>query len=162
MAYNPYAPPSAEPQSPPQANLKLASLGKRLGASVIDGLFLFLLGAAISRVAWGDSRTVEQVRWAFLGVTACQWVLVSLRGQSLGKIVLGIRIVTRDNRAVGFYRGVALRSWPALVIQLAAALLVPLLRPLVPLIAFADVLFVFRQDRRCLHDLVAGTYVVDA
>jgi uncharacterized RDD family membrane protein YckC len=28
------------------------------------------------------------------------------------------------------------------------------------LLAVVDVLFVFRRDRRCLHDLVAGTRVV--
>ena len=29
-----------------------------------------------------------------------------------------------------------------------------------PLLGFANVLFIFRGDRRCVHDLIAGTRVV--
>jgi hypothetical protein len=43
---------------------------------------------------------------------------------------------------------------------------VPLLLPLVPflggLVALVDVLFIFGPSKRCLHDLVAGTKVVEA
>ena len=33
--------------------------------------------------------------------------------------------------------------------------------PQLALIPFVDALFIFRQDRRCLHDLLAGTRVID-
>jgi len=32
----------------------------------------------------------------------------------------------------------------------------------IPLYSVVDALFIFRNDRRCIHDLVAGTVVVNA
>ena len=32
----------------------------------------------------------------------------------------------------------------------------------IPLYGVVDILFIFREDRRCIHDLIAGTVVVNA
>jgi uncharacterized RDD family membrane protein YckC len=32
----------------------------------------------------------------------------------------------------------------------------------IPFYSLVDVLFIFRDDRRCIHDLIAGTKVVEA
>ena len=31
---------------------------------------------------------------------------------------------------------------------------------IVPLFGIVDVLFIFREDRRCIHDMIAGTRVI--
>lgn len=72
-------------------------------------------------------------------------------GQTIGKRMMGIAIATNDYRLPSFNRLIALRYVP---FRLAG--LIPGLN-ILPII---NVLFIFRQDRRCLHDLLAGTKVI--
>ena len=82
-----------------------------------------------------------------------QIYLVSTRGQTLGKRFLGIRIVrASDGSNPGFARAWLLRA------------LVPGIIGMLPMIGsvftFVNYGFIFRADRRCLHDLLADTRVV--
>lgn len=82
-----------------------------------------------------------------------QVVMISTRGQSIGKRILGIRIVRfSDGSNPGFVNGWLLRS------------LVPGIVGAIPYIGWmfvmVDLCFIFREDRRCLHDLMADTRVV--
>lgn len=82
-----------------------------------------------------------------------QVVMISMRGQSIGKRILGIRIVRfSDGSNPGFVNGWLLRS------------LVPGIVGAIPYIGWmfimVDLCFIFREDRRCLHDLMADTRVV--
>jgi hypothetical protein len=81
-------------------------------------------------------------------VNAC---LLTVRGQTLGKLIVGIRIVDPNTDAnAGFARTVLLRSGvPMFLNSLSAGIF-----------GLIDVLFIFREDRRCLHDLMANTKVV--
>lgn len=91
----------------------------------------------------------------FLGALAIaiyQWTLIARTGQSLGKKWTSIRIERIDGGPITFGTGVVLRNW---VPKVMGAF--PYLGALFSLI---DCLFIFRQDRRCLHDLIAGTRVV--
>jgi uncharacterized RDD family membrane protein YckC len=97
-----------------------------------------------------------------LAVIVYQWVLISRSGQTIGKRATGIRIVRLDGTPVSFGTGVVLRNW---VLKLIAAILSsPVLLPVLPYLGTAllivDWLFVFREDRRCIHDHIAGTRVV--
>ena len=87
-----------------------------------------------------------------LGVVVYQWVLISRTGQSLGKKWTGIRIDRIDGLPISFGTGVALRNWVPKVMGA-----VPYLGALFHLV---DLLCIFREDRRCLHDHIAGTRVV--
>jgi uncharacterized RDD family membrane protein YckC len=87
-----------------------------------------------------------------VGIAIYQWILISRTGQSLGKKWTGIRIQRIDGARVNFGTGVVLRNW---VPKLMGA--VPYLGLLFHLL---DALFIFRDDRRCLHDHIAGTKVV--
>ncbi len=89
-----------------------------------------------------------------LVLTVIQVVLLCKHGQSLGKRWMRVRIVRTDGSAVGFVHVILLRSF---VLQLIGA--IPLVGGLVSLI---DPLLIFREDRRCLHDLIADTHVVEA
>ena len=78
-------------------------------------------------------------------------VLLTKDGQTLGKHVLGIRIVKRDTgENGGFVRNVLLRF------------IFNRLLGIIPLYGLVDILFIFRGDRRCIHDMIAGTQVVNA
>lgn len=78
-----------------------------------------------------------------------QWWLISTRGQSIGKLILGMHILTDGGRYPGFLRGVVLRNW------------VRALLSTVPFFALFDALFIFGNSNRCIHDYIANTHVVD-
>jgi len=88
---------------------------------------------------------------AVLIVFLYQVALLTKEGQTVGKKALGIRIVKMDTgENGGFIPNVLLR------------LIVNGLIWAIPLYGLIDILFIFRSDRRRIHDLIAGTQVVDA
>jgi len=89
-----------------------------------------------------------------------QIIMVSMRGQTIGKRLLGIRIVRfGDGSNPGFVRAWLLRSLGVGLIGTFAALILPMLGNVFSIVNYA---FIFRADRRCLHDLIADTKVVKA
>jgi len=167
----------ASPYSPPRANLEggaapagvmpLATAGSRLAAVLIDGL-LFLPAVVLGIVV---SLTIKPtpgepppsmgaltmglaalVGLYSLGVAIYQIVKLSTRGQTVGKKAMKIRIVRLDGSQPGFVHAFLLR---AIVNALPA--MIPIVGSIYSLV---DVLFVFRADRRCIHDMIAGTRVV--
>jgi len=167
------APPPATPPSPPED----ASRGSRLGAKALDWITALLPlvlagGVAVALVpafllthradAWAALRDS-----ALLGILALAMVLgyVALAvwnavwlhryGQTIGKRLLGIRIVRGDGSRASLGRIFALRYLPM-------ALLGGLTGHMGGLVKLVDVLCIFRNDRRCLHDLIADTRVVRA
>jgi uncharacterized RDD family membrane protein YckC len=75
-------------------------------------------------------------------------------GQSIGKKVIGMRIVTLEGEIPPFTRIILLRHVLVMLITH-----IPVAGTFIHL---ADVLFIFRGDKRCLHDHLAGTRVVKA
>jgi uncharacterized RDD family membrane protein YckC len=171
---NPYEPPKADLAVPAaEADLRhdLASRWRRLGAAMVDGILLALASAPTTLVQGGilqcgvhvgraafrpdDTSTPGVISTVlFIALMAIQSYFISTRGHSIGKRMLGTRIVTVSGGQASFLNAVVLRTW------------VPLLMPLVPIVgsfvAVADVLFIFGSGKRCLHDLAAGTKVVEA
>jgi uncharacterized RDD family membrane protein YckC len=154
-----------------------ADRGLRLLAIVIDQLIAFVcmlpgfvvLGAgfiqlilAASQGQQPDLSSLDMSRLllgvsllglAVLTLSIVQIVMISTRGQSIGKRILGIRIVRHpDGSKAGFVNGWLIRSF---VIGIIGA--IPWLGMIFTLV---DICFIFREDRRCIHDLMAGTYVV--
>ena len=87
-----------------------------------------------------------------LAVTlVCQIYLLSSQGQTLGKKVVNIRIV-KVNTCVngGFATNVLLRMILNGVLGI------------IPFYGLVDILFIFRKDRRCIHDFIAGIHMVDS
>ena len=83
------------------------------------------------------------------GLLITQIVLLSTQGQSLGKKIMAIRIVGFETgKHGGFLTNVLLRWW------------VNTLLNVLPVYGLVDALFIFRDDRRCIHDLIASTVVV--
>jgi len=163
--------------TPPSAEPELAERGTRLAAVALDSLIglvaatpgILVLGSSFLGAALAASRG-QQPDFSdinpgrlLLGLSLLllftfsllivQVVMISTRGQSIGKRVLGIRIVrTADESNPGFVYGWLLRS-------LAPGLLgaVPMIGSVFTIVNYC---FIFRADRRCLHDLIAGTKVV--
>ncbi|MGV3663944.1 MAG: RDD family protein [Prosthecobacter sp.] len=164
--------------------VELASLGQRFAAFLIDaGLFftpLFaifsivlddkfkeqllpvqhdaqavaeLLQKRVVEMTAAGNPTLELLSWLMIMVGLVNVVLLTLRGQTLGKLLLGIQIVRHmDGGRAGFVKAVLLRGLLFLVVGN--------LRYLGLLFLLGDALLIFRQDRRCLHDIVADTRVV--
>jgi hypothetical protein len=96
-----------------------------------------------------------------LGFWLVQWTLIVVRGQTLGKMLVGTRIVrsgaARRGARAGFIHGVVLRDWwrwePSLPPSFSVLSLVTFLRAL-------DAVFILGRHRRCLHDWAGGTEVV--
>ena len=149
---------------PPQHSAhqsELADRSTRLGACVLDFLIflaclipgLLVMSASDSDGGKGFGGALLAVGW--LGLLVLQTVYLLKYGQSLGKRVLKIRIVrVSDERLPGFLKVVLLRLWvPSLVCGIPYAGAVFWL---------IDGLFILRDDKRCLHDLIAQTKVIKA
>lgn len=166
MSENPYAPPSADLDVPVSGDQsELAGRGSRLLASIIDTLIMlaiqlplmFAMGffTAISEGREPDMATMMVATLiglvAFVAING--WFLAK-RGQSLGKMAMKVQIVSvKDGQLLSLGRLVGLRFLPVWLVSM-----IPALGSILPLI---DVLFIFRKDRRCVHDLIAGTQVIE-
>jgi uncharacterized RDD family membrane protein YckC len=157
----------------------VASPGRRAAAFSLDfvfNMFAILAGVLVAFIAmilfFGSVNTDEItddeasllsgaggmlsiccVLFSFLAFQIFQLILLCFTGQTLGKRLIGIRIVTfRSGQIPSFGAVYLLRSFlPGMVYSL-------------PIIGFVcllvDVLFIFREDHRCVHDHLAGTKVV--
>ena len=158
---NPYAAPPADEfyQAAgwaPRANPRdLADLFERFFGRMIDGAYFWgvlVLSAFFSEVI----LDVPGAEYVFLllafAANLIQWILVTRTGQTIGKRLMGTRIVNYpDDAPVGFLQAVVLRMWIATAIA-----------TLVPFGPILDALFIFGPERRCLHDVLARTRVVSA
>jgi len=163
---NPYAAPQSQVLSN-LPGLQPASRGSRLGASLLDVLTGLIgmgvpLGVGIFFMAQMENSGSNDVPaaaivcfvlagLAFLGLTVWNIVLLTTRGQTLGKKWLDIRIVTfPDGQKPGFVKGFLLRSFVNGIIG-----------QVVPFYGIIDPCFIFREDNRCVHDLLADTTVIE-
>jgi uncharacterized RDD family membrane protein YckC len=142
--------------------VRIALPADRIMAGLVDGLILMLsllpLWFCLILHHSGAMPNGAAMRWAFLlpaaAAISCLVVqawMQAVRGQSIGKSLLRLRVVpfTSDDEAPGFVAGVIVR-W-----------LLMWLLYLLPVVALVDFFFLFRDDRRCLHDHLAGTRVID-
>ena len=96
---------------------------------------------------------LEALSLAMIALVVATTVLLTLRGQTLGKLLVGIHVVRNaDGGRAGFVKAVLLRT-----VLIWIILSMPMLGNAFWLV---DVLLIFRADQRCLHDLVADTKVV--
>ena len=141
----------------------LATPGSRLAAALLDGLIQIPIVIAFVVGIMMTDGNQEGVGIAilvlcgilFLALAIYQLVIISRDGQSIGKRIMKIRIVKyEDNSNPGFVHAVLLRAF---VNGLIGGI------PLVgPIYSLADLLFIFGEEHRCLHDLIASTKVVEA
>lgn len=153
-----------------------ASLGKRFGAFVIDTVlmmvaivfFLKYLGIEPGQSTDMQAAQLEMMQklqdlpdsakqLLVFSPVICFFLLHGFllyqSGQTIGKRILGLAIVTMDNQKPAFFMLIVQRyvsQWLMGMIPVIGILL-----------RLADILFIFRADKRCIHDHLAKTKVID-
>lgn len=143
----------------------LASRGKRLGGVLIDMLIStaitvpIMLAAGVMKQTFSvQQMTIGQQTAFFVAgwiiFLALNGYLLSKKGQTIGKIIVKTRIVDMNGDILNLGKLFVLRY---LILSLVVQL------PIVGSIAgIVNALFIFGAERRCIHDYIAGTWVVDA
>lgn len=160
---------------------QLAGRGNRLVARIIDGViasipFFFVLPGVIAlvvqtealsttglseeeiaqqmAVTMAESGVIFSIMMAVAGMLAIaviQIVMLTKSGQTIGKKGMSVKIVMHDTgKNGGFVPNVLLRGF------------VNGLLSVIPFYKLIDMLFIFREDKRCVHDLIANTSVIKA
>jgi uncharacterized RDD family membrane protein YckC len=164
-ADDPYRAPQRAVEPRRQTGSDLASRVSRLVGALIDTMILMavLLPIQIASGVYAgfpndtELSVVDGLLWSAVGVAvfaAINGYLLAKSGQSIGKRIVGTRISTSDRRSAGLGRILLLRYLPTWLVSSLPVFGV--------LVALVDCLFVFRRDRRCLHDLIADTIVVNS
>lgn len=158
-----YQSPEAELIDTQGGDIKLASLSQRLGGALIDGVIGVAAAIAMMMAmgTWEKTlqgieptllETVIQGTFGFAFFIIVHGYLLKTSGQTVGKRIVGSKIVLTDDKPAPFFTIIFRRSLPV-----ALASIVPYIGGLLVII---DSLLVFRSDRRCAHDLIAGTKVI--
>jgi uncharacterized RDD family membrane protein YckC len=84
-----------------------------------------------------------------LGLVGVQLYLVSQSGQSIGKRMVGIKVVRSDGSPCSLGRILFLRNVIPILVGFSCGFF-----------NLADAIFIFNEDRCCLHDKMADTIVV--
>jgi len=168
---NPYAPPrgAVRDMRDPDEVGALAGRGARLGAAALDGIigmcFIYgpmliaLIIGVVMGADWQNDEAAAATLFGFGGLgmligfivwAVITWRLVARNGQSIAKKMLNIKVVRKDGSPASLGRIFWLRN-------VANGLL-----SIIPLYQLVDMLFIFADERQCLHDKLADTIVVEA
>ena len=150
----------AQDYSPP---LPYAGFPLRVVSAILDGVFLIALAALIAaaagffilaRTSWGDTDPSDQtyvisatILCTFLIVAPLYFVLLWYwRGQTLGQVAVRVAVTDREGYHISLRQSfVRLIAWPFSVLPLGLGI---------------TTMF-FDSEQRMLHDMLAGTVVVE-
>jgi len=180
MAENLYAPPQTAPElikeDKIQFSVHLASRWARLGAVIIDGIILGIAGVGIGfllsllgsslnlggifeRFFWADEEsetltlTIISTALDIALYLAINTYFLVKSGQTIGKKALGIQVVSRDTHQL-------LSPGKIIGIRYILPEVFYIIPSIGPLFALVDTLFIFSAEKRCIHDLMAGSIVI--
>lgn len=166
--------------------LDLASIGSRIAAKLIDTLLMVLASSPLFISLYNSPNFDKLLKWAEAGQTRltsaqqmelmsalpehillltnilvwglmiAQVLLLMRRGQTIGKMIMGIRILDRQSNAIPkFFNLIIMRGlFTTLAYSLSIFGLVVLVIDLVMMLT--------SKERLSLHDKIAKTYVVRA
>jgi len=145
------------------ADEELASRWKRLGAALIDSFLAIAVFIPLLQAMGIWDSLMQGIEPSFetnmqLGIIAIvlflamHGYLLAKYGQTIGKKLLGIRIVSLENELPEFGGLILKRYVPQWIVVNI---------PGISILSLVDVLFIFRADKRCVHDLIAGTKVIN-
>ncbi|MCK5311891.1 MAG: RDD family protein [Desulfobacteraceae bacterium] len=156
------------------------SRGKRLGSFVIDNLiamamgnFLFMffpikkiMDGLITNNNFNANILITMTLLGFLQFAIIHGYFLQTTGQTIGKKILKLQIVSLDNKQLSLAKLLSLRYF---ILQAAIPITIYyclsyniiVLFFLTGLLSVIDPIFIFGENRRCLHDLIAGTKVVN-
>ncbi len=163
-APNPYQAPQTTSSAPvPTSESQLASRVNRLGAAIVDSIIAMVVTIPLifftgyfqrtmqNNVTIGETLVYTIIGFVlFLGIHG---YFLATRGQTVGKIAAKIRIVDyRTSELLPIGKLIGLRYLPLWIVNLF---------PFGNFLALINVLFIFGSERRCIHDYIAGTKVVN-
>jgi uncharacterized RDD family membrane protein YckC len=154
MENNPYAAPAAVVDDASAWDAydlenRKAGRGKRLGAALLDGVVSLIW---LAPVIWAGYMALD-VRKGIKPAGPMIALMLHRSGQTIGKRAVDIAVVRTDGSRIGLGRYIVLRVVPVLILGM-----IPFVGKAVNLI---DPLLIFGKEKRCLHDLIADTIVVD-
>ncbi len=161
---NPYASPNAPIADVRSEGPELASFLLRFLGALIDGLIMLMLIAPlmfatgyVSEIMAGKQPDFfDNLKMGTLGFVVfllVQGYFLNATGQTIGKKILGTKIVTLDNEKPEFVKLILMRY-----LTIHAIGQIPFLGGI---FGFVNAIFIFFGDQRqCLHDRFAGTKVV--
>ncbi len=166
---NPYQAPASELVRPDENQqtlpyFELASRFKRWIAALIDALLVSMVIAVIALTTGifdilisGEMSLLIQLSF-FLGGNVVYLALngyhLSTKGQTLGKAAMNLQVVSiHDNKILPLWK-----IWLLRYFVMSLIYLIPVVGGLMGLI---NPSFIFSKSRRCLHDLIAKTRVIN-
>ena len=119
--------------------------------------YIFLTGGldqALSgqQMTKGQEVTLFSIGWIIYLIL--NGYLLYKKGQTIGKVIVKTRIVDFEDKVPNFGRLLIFRYF---ILGIVAH--IPILGNIFVLV---NVLFIFGKERRCIHDYMAGTLVIDA
>lgn len=126
------------------------------GIVILPGYIVMMIGAEQGEGEFG-AMAMLGLAWVVvtgLGLMAAQIYLLAIRSQSIGKHVVKTQIVDiHTGQRSDFVHRFLIRG---LVNGMIGG--IPCIGPIY---AIVDICFIFREDHRCFHDLIASSVVVD-
>ncbi len=159
-----------------EMEVDLAEPWRRVVAFVLNVVLLFVFSIGIGFILGMagsilDRNLTEGWNSMLVGLIVIlvysigQSMMLLSTGQSLGKRIMGIRVISEDGEPIGLMRGVLLREWVVfLVLQIVLGLL-PVVGALLALILLAAsiiMMFMDEEGRRTPQDWLAKTLVIRA
>ncbi len=173
MSQNPYQSPVAEPQViGPDTTDALAGRFTRFASALVDGFLVMavvfpiqLLTGFTERAREGSAGVVENLIMNVIGMVfflVLHGMFLFSRGQTIGKMLTKIQIVDAKTGQIPppLHVYVLRYLWSLPIVIVCAIIPGPLDDMILLPIVLIDILMIFTPDRRCLHDLIAGTKVV--
>ncbi len=165
MDHDVYAPPKSEILEPEAPALgATASRWSRLWASLLDAVTImavtiptmYFTGGFEDAAAGMEPSLTYTLLVSLVGIAVFAAINAKLlidKGQTVGKKVLRIRIVNNDDGA---------KLSKMQILKRYATYFIPGQIPFVgSVFSLVNILFIFGEQRRCLHDFVANTKVVE-
>lgn len=142
-------------QGSKEIEVVLASRWSRFWAAFIDGLAMIVFYLPLffveplEKLFYQSNNYFLELSYFVMGYLLMNGYLLHKYGQTIGKNVFEISIVGMDNQRMGI-KEIILKRWCP-----------TLLMGLIPFLGLINILFIFRSNRRCLHDLIAKSKVID-
>ena len=136
----PTAAPSSEPRAP-EAAFEYMGFWIRFGAAIIDGIVISLVSFVLFRFIFELSGGFEiLLLWLYY------WLFTGLKGQTLGKMAVGIKVVNAEGSLPGL-GSAALREIPGKILSTIA-------------ICLGFLWIIWDGQKQGWHDKIANTYVL--
>lgn len=165
MENNIYSAPQAELIEESDNNKVLASRWKRLWASMLDSITILVVTLPTMYLTGGFEGAMKGIQPSveyslMIGAVGISFFLIinikllMNNGQTIGKKILGIKIVDLEGNLPTFKKQ---------LIKRYAVFFLPGQIPVAgQFISILNVLFIFGKQKRCVHDFAAGTKVIVA